>query len=133
VPVPTISGVVGGTATGVVGGAIGGVATGQLGAPPPPAEPVRVGGAIKAPALVTKVDPLYPEMARQAHIQGDVVLEATVGVTGEVQTVKVLKSVAMLDQSAMDAVKKWRYSPLTLNGTAVPFILTVTVHFTSGL
>jgi periplasmic protein TonB len=98
----------------------------------PPSGPVRVGGDIKAPALVQKVKPEYPKAAQEAHVKGNVILEAQVGEDGRVQTVKVLRSVAMLDEAAVNAVKQWRYSPLKLNGTAVPFILTVTVTFDLG-
>jgi protein TonB len=115
---------------GVTGG-VTGISGSSLGAPPPN-EPVRVGGNIKAPALVKKVPPAYPHGAQQARIQGNVVLEAEVAPTGSVESVKVVKSVGMLDQAAIDAVKQWKYSPLVLNGKPVPFILTVTVTFNLG-
>jgi protein TonB len=102
--------------------------------PPPPPTPVRVGGAITAPAIITKVEPEYPAIARAAQLEGIVVLEASVDQTGRVDDVKVLRSAGLLDSAAVDAVKRWRYSPLKLNGTATPFVLTVTLqfHFKNG-
>jgi TonB family protein len=58
-----------------------------------------------------------------------VILEATVGTEGAVQSVRVLRSAGVLDEPAIAAVRQWRYSPLTLNGRAEPFILTVTLAF----
>jgi protein TonB len=91
---------------------------------------VRVGGQIKAPALLTRVEPVYPELAAAAHIGGTVILEATVGKDGCVEAVKVLRSRhALLDKAAIDALKQWQYSPLILNGSPASFILTVTFTF----
>src|SRR5947208_484661 len=84
-------------------------------APPPPA-PVRAGGASKSPAPGKHVDPIYPPIAQTARVQGIVILEATIGVDGRVTDVKVLKSVPLLDQAALDAVRQWTYTPTTLNG-----------------
>jgi protein TonB len=125
----------GGIAGGVVGGAVGGIETGAPAPPPPPAPkpvpqgPIRVGGQIKAPQLVHRVNPTYPPIAQNAQVQGNVVLEAVVDKTGRVQTVKVVKSEPLLEAAAIAAVKQWRYEPLNLNGEPTPFILTVTVSF----
>jgi periplasmic protein TonB len=123
----------GGIAGGVVGGAVGGIEAGEP--PPPPAPkvpqgPVRVGGQIKAPQLVHRVNPTYPPIAQSARTEGSVVLEAVVDKAGHVQTVKVVRSQPLLDAAAIEAVKQWRYEPLNLNGEPTPFILTVTVAFT---
>jgi protein TonB len=125
-------GVVGGIAGGVLGGVVGGLPAAPPPPPPPPAppKPVRVGGQIQAPSLIRRVDPEYPTLARAAKVQGVVILEATVGTSGQVQRVQVLRSIPLLDQAAVKAVKQWRYSPLTLNGKPTPFVLTVTVDFT---
>jgi periplasmic protein TonB len=96
---------------------------------PPPVAPVRVGGEINALALVRRGPPTYPTVARLAKIHGDVIVEAEVAPDGQVESVKVLKSVKLLDDAAMAAVKQWRYSPLLLNGQAVPFVLAVTASF----
>jgi TonB family protein len=92
--------------------------------------PVRVGGKIKAPTKTKDVKPVYPTNARSARIAGVVIIEATVGVDGKVTDAKVLRSVPMLDQAALDAVKQWEYSPTLLNGVPVPVVITVTVTFT---
>ncbi len=122
-------GVPGGVPGGIAGGVPGGVVGGIPEAPPAPAGPVRVGGKIKAPDLVHRVEPRYPDIARNAHAAGVVVLEATVDPSGRVQSVRVLRGNDMLNDAAVEAVKQWRYSPLMLNGQATPFILTVTVTF----
>ena len=99
--------------------------------PPPPAvvKPMPVGGNIKPPSRLSYADPIYPQIAIAAKIDGMVILEATIDETGVGRDVKVLRSIPMLDQAAMDAVKKWRYTPTRLNGAAVPILLTVTVTF----
>jgi protein TonB len=109
----------------VVGGIVGGL---PAEAPPEP-KYVRVGGHIKAPKLIHEARPEYPMLAQQARVQGFVILEARVGTNGAVQSVKVLRSIPLLDEAAIAAVQQWRYQPLLLNGTPMPFVLTVTVVF----
>ena len=93
-------------------------------------EPLRVGGDVKAPQLLQKIEPSYPEAARKARMEGVVILEAIITAEGAVQEVKVLKSVnPLLDASAVRAVQQWKYRPATLNGRAVRVYLTVTVTF----
>ena len=92
-------------------------------------QPVRVGGQIRPPTQINKVQPVYPAIALSARVQGIVILEATVGVDGRVTDAKVLRSVPLLDQAALDAVRQWAYTPTMLNGVAVPVIMTVTVTF----
>ncbi|MYJ05752.1 MAG: energy transducer TonB, partial [Acidobacteria bacterium] len=122
---------------GVEGGVVGGVVSGIVGGlpsapppPPPPPEPVRVGGNISPPTKVRDVPPVYPPVAQQARVQGVVILEAVIGPTGAVTDVKVLRSVPLLDEAAITAVKQWQYTPTLLNGVPVPVIMTVTVNFT---
>ena len=91
--------------------------------------PVRAIGEIKPPKLIKKVDPVYPETARQARVQGVVVLEAVTDIYGRVQKVTVLRSVPLLDEAAVIAVRQWVYEPLILNGKPRPVIFTVTVNF----
>lgn len=91
--------------------------------------PVRVGGTIKAPTKVKNVDPIYPPIARSARQEGVVILALVVGPTGTVQDATVLKSVPLLDQAALDAVKQWEYEPTLVNGVAVPVIYNITVAF----
>ena len=75
------------------------------------------------------MNPLYPEFAVQAKLEGLVILEAEVNVTGQVVKVRVLRSAGLLDGFAVAAVRQWRYSPLLLNGRPEPFLLTVTLSF----
>jgi TonB family protein len=118
---------------GVPGGVVGGVLGGLPEAPPPPAVakgPVRIGGQIQAPALMTRVEPTYPSIAVSAHLEGIVILEAIVDRDGTVEDVKVLRSVhPLLDCEATSAVKQWQYLPLVLNGAKERFVLTVTLSF----
>ena len=92
--------------------------------------PVRVGGQIKPPVKIKDVPPVYPAVAKSARVQGDVVIEATVGDDGKVADARVVKSIPLLDQAALDAVKQWEYQPSLLNGVPMPVVMTVTVRFT---
>ena len=91
--------------------------------------PLRIGGQVKAPTRVKYVAPIYPEAARAANVSGIVIIEATVGKDGSVTEAHVIRSIAQLDQAALDAVKQWKYTPTTLNGAPVPVIMMVTVNF----
>jgi protein TonB len=75
------------------------------------------------------VNPVYPPIAQSARVQGVVIIEATIGTDGKVKDARVLRSVPLLDQAALDAVRQWEYSPVLLNNVAVPVIMTVTVQF----
>src|SRR5688572_20101224 len=121
-------GVPGGVEGGVPGGVVGGV-VGGLPDAPPPAQAVRVGGQIKEPKQLKRVQPVYPDIAKQARVQGVVILECTISPQGKVTDVKVLRGIPLLDASAIEAVKQWVYSPTLLNGVPVPVIMTVTVNF----
>ena len=122
-------GVPGGIPGGVLGGVLGGMVAGEPPPPPPPRTPARVGGDIKAPALIHRVEPVYPTLAVNGKVAGTVILEATVNESGEVTNLTVLRSIPLLDKASITAVKQWRYEPLLLNGVPSPFILTVTVTF----
>ena len=91
--------------------------------------PVRIGGAIKEPRKTRQVNPVYPQEAVAARIQGVVILECTISPEGKVVQVKTLRSVPMLEAAAVEAVKQWEYTPTLLNGVPVPVIMTVTVNF----
>jgi TonB family protein len=116
-------GVKGGVESGVKGGAEGQVAEG------PDKDAVRAINEIKPPKLVKSVDPVYPEKARQAQVEGVVILEAHADEKGNVVSVRILRSIPVLDQAAVDAVKQWKYEPLILEGKARKAIFTVTVRF----
>jgi TonB family protein len=95
----------------------------------PPSEPRTVGGRIKEPRKIKSVPPKYPDDAKRAGIAGVVILECTISPKGEVAAVKVLKGLPLLSEAAVEAVRKWRYTPTLLDGVAVPVIMTVTVNF----
>lgn len=98
--------------------------------PPPPQAPVRVGGAIKQPQKVQDKKPIYPPIAQSARVQGIVIIEATIGPDGSVRDAKVLRGQPLLNESALEAVRQWKYTPTLLNGVPVSVIMTVTVTFT---
>jgi len=85
---------------------------------------------ISSPARILYVKPEYSEAARAAKAQGIVVLEAQIELDGRVCNPRVVRSIPLLDQSAIDAVLKWRFTPAKRNGVAVPVITTLTVNFT---
>jgi protein TonB len=124
-----------GVETGVVGG-IDWPGNGlQVEAPPPPPasrEPIRLHAGMQAPRKIVNVPPRYPAHAQAARIEGVVVLDAVIDTTGRVIDVRVTRSVQMLDQAAVEAVRQWRFTPTLLNGEPVSILLTVTVRFTLG-
>src|SRR5207244_3707378 len=121
----------GGVPGGIIGGQLGGVVGGSAAAPPPPPpnEPVRVGGAIRVPRIVKMVQPTYPPAAIKQHVEGVVVLDATLTPSGSVEKLKVISGPPALIQAAMEAVQQWHYEPTRLNGVAVPVLLTAKVTF----
>jgi periplasmic protein TonB len=126
-------GVAGGSMSGVIGGVIGGVHT-TIAAPLAPKSsgpkaPVRVGGRVREPKLIMRVDPIYPALARQVHVQGVVIIDAILDEQGSVVEAKIVSGPPLLIQSALDAVKKWKYQPTYLNDQPVPVQLNVTVTF----
>jgi periplasmic protein TonB len=112
-----------------VGGAIPMVNIPPPVAPPTRRDPVRPGGDIRPPTKIKHVAPLYPSIAQSNRVQGTVILEAVINEQGEVSQVRVLRSVPLLDEAAMNAVRQWRFTPTLLNGQAVPIVMTVTVSF----
>jgi protein TonB len=124
-------GVAGGSMGGVLGGVIGGSVTSVPLAPPPPKPkaPVRVGGRVKEPRLISRVDPVYPPLAKQTHMQGTVVIDAILDEKGDVIEMKVLSGPPLLIQAAVDAVRRWKYQPTFLNDQPVQVQLNVTVTF----
>ena len=97
--------------------------------PPAPTVPVRVGSGVKPPTKIKNVDPVYPAIAQTARVQGTVIIEATIGADGRVADARILRSVPLLDQAALDAVKQWQYTPTLLDGQPTAVIMTVTVTF----
>lgn len=129
---PCDLGVAGGVPGGVPGGQVGGVVGGIISEAPPStasAKRVRVSGATAQAQLVSQTPPFYPQMAKMAKVQGPVVLQVVVSKEGRVENLRVLSGHPMLVQSALDAVKTWRYKPYLLNGEPVEIETTVTVDF----
>ncbi len=126
-------GMPGGQAGGVLGGIIGGIGGG---APPPPpkAAPqrVRVGGNVQQAKMVRMIQPTYPAIAKQAHIQGTVILHAIIAKDGTVQELQLMGGPPLLVKAAMDAVRQWRYQPTLLNGDPVEVDTTISVIFSLG-
>jgi protein TonB len=137
---PSTGGVMGGVVGGVAGGQAGGVLGGVLGsivssaptAAPKIATPKRVtvSQGVTSGMLIRKVQPAYPPLAKQARIQGSVVLQAVIGKDGSIQNLKAVSGHPMLIPSALDAVRQWRYKPYFLNGEPVEVDTQVTVNFT---
>lgn len=130
------AGVVGGVPGGVPGGAIGGV-LGSVMSSVPTAVPkvaaptrVRVSQGVSQGLLIHKVQPTYPPLARQARIQGTVVLEAVIGKDGAITGLHVVSGHPMLTNAALEAVKEWKYKPYYLNGEPVEVSTTINVNFT---
>jgi TonB family protein len=92
--------------------------------------PLRIGGKIQAPKKIKDVQPVYPAMAQSARVSGAVTIEATIGPDGKVIDARVVRSIPLLDQAALDAVRQWEYLPTLLNGVPVPVLVTVTINFT---
>lgn len=90
---------------------------------------IRVGGDVQEPRRLADAKPVSPPQAKKAKVKGEVALEALITPQGEVLDAQVVRSIPLLDQAAIETVKKWRYAPTLLNGSAVPVILAVTVNF----
>jgi periplasmic protein TonB len=118
---------------GVEGGVPGGVPlpglAPSLPPPPQPVKPLVPGGDIRVPQKIRHVAPIYPSIARANGVEGVVILEAVIGENGRVKNVRVLRSIQLLDQAAVDAVRQWQFTPTLLNGQPVPVVMTVTVSF----
>jgi len=91
---------------------------------------VRVGGAVPQPTKIKHVSPVYPAEAKTAQLQGVVILEARIEPDGRVINARVLRSIPLLDEAALAAVKQWEFTPTLLNGSPIPVLMTVTIQFT---
>ena len=114
----------------VIGSAHDGIVEPIAPPPAPPLAPIQVGGAIRTPMKIRDAQPAYPPIAHAARVQGIVILEATIGTDGQVLNARILRSIPLLDQSALEAVRQWQFTPTLLNGVPVAVIMTVTVNFT---
>src|SRR6266571_1306699 len=135
-PMNSMAGVVGGVPGGVPGGQMGGVIGGIISSTPvsvpKAATPtrVRVSQGVTQGLLIRKVQPTYPPLARQARIQGAVLLQAEISKDGTIQNLRLISGHPMLTSAAIDAVKQWRYKPYILNGEPVEVETQITVNFT---
>jgi protein TonB len=135
-PQMAVTGVVGGVPGGVPGGSMGGVIGSVLSstpvAVPKIATPqrVRVSSGVSTGLLIRKVPPTYPPLARQARIQGVVVLQAQISKEGNIQNLQLISGHPMLAPAAIEAVKQWKYKPYLLNGEPVEVDTQVQVNFT---
>jgi len=102
---------------------------------PLPADPpqgpatIRIAQLPEPPRKVVDVRPVYPDLARSARVEGTVILEAVLDTSGRVTQLRVVRSVPLLDQAALDAVRQWRYSPSVYGGRPVSVLMTVTILF----
>ncbi len=135
-PVMATGGVVGGVPGGVPGGQMGGVIGGIISstpvAVPKVAAPqrVRVSQGVSQGLLVHRVQPTYPPLAKQARIQGQVVLHAVISKDGSIEGLTLISGHPMLAPAAIEAVKQWKYKPYLLNGEPVEVDTEVLVNFT---
>jgi len=135
-PVMSAAGVVGGVPGGVPGGSMGGVIGGIISstpvAVPKVATPqrVRVSQGVTQGLLIRKIQPAYPPLARQARIQGTVLLQAEISKDGTIENLRLISGHPMLAPAAIEAVKQWRYKPYILNGEPVEVETQITVNFT---
>lgn len=107
-------------------------------APPPvvpkpsASAPLRVSQGVAQGFLVHEVKPVYPPLARQARIQGTVMLQALIGKDGRIENLQLISGHPMLSPAAIEAVRHWRYRPYTLNGEPVEVETAITVNFVLG-
>jgi periplasmic protein TonB len=97
--------------------------------PPAPVAPVPASTLLTPPVKIRDASPVYPELPRLAKTEGQVVIEAVIGVTGDIVEARVLRSTPLFAEAALAAVRQWKYRPTLINGRPVPVAMTVTVTF----
>jgi protein TonB len=100
--------------------------------PAPKTGPVKVSQGVIAGLAISQPQPVYPPIAKAAHVQGVVVLHAMISKNGTIENLQVISGPPMLTGSAMDAVRRWRYKPYILNGDPTEVETTINVNFTFG-
>jgi len=115
---PPIAGV-----AGMGGGTLGGAMSSAPGA-------AKVSSGAIAGNLISRADPVYPPVAKAAHVQGAVILHAIISKTGDIEDLGVVSGPPMLQGAAMDAVRRWKYKPYLLQGVPTAVDTTITVNFT---
>ncbi len=101
----------------------------QVAADPAPVRPIRVSGSATQATLLSQVAPVYPPIAKTAHISGTVLLHCLIGKDGSVETLEYVSGPPLLMKAALDAVRQWKYKPMLLNGQPVRVDTTVSVVF----
>ncbi|HMF53997.1 MAG TPA: energy transducer TonB, partial [Edaphobacter sp.] len=96
----------------------------------PPAKPMRISAGVSAGMLIAPIRPLYPAIARAAHVSGSVVVEAVISKMGTIESLHIVRGPEMLRTAAMDAIRAARYQPYRLNGEPTEVQTTITVNFT---
>jgi protein TonB len=91
--------------------------------------PLPAIGEIRPPRLIKRIDPVYPELGRESRTEGTVIIEAETDIYGRVSALRVLRSVPLLDEAALAAVRQWVYEPIVVNGRPRGVVFTVTVRF----
>jgi periplasmic protein TonB len=99
---------------------------------PSVSSPLRVSQGVAQGFLVHQVKPVYPPLARQARIQGTVLLQAIIGKDGSIDRLRLVSGHPMLAPAAIEAVRQWRYRPYMLNGAPVEVETEITVNFVLG-
>jgi protein TonB len=135
-----LASVSGGVPGGIAGGQVGGVLGGMMAGVPAPAlapsegpkKPLRIGGSIKQPRLLSGTAPIYPILAKQSHIQGVVVIEAIIDERGNVIEEHAVSGHPLLIPAAMKSVSQRKYEPTILDGEPTPVSLRVEVNFQLG-
>jgi protein TonB len=137
VEVGVLGGVPGGVPGGQLGGVIGGIVSdaSRTNVPLPaapviqPLRPVRVGGRVRPPRLLSKPSPVYPPLAKQTRVQGVVTIDAVIDAEGNVVEMRVVSGHPLLLSAALDTVKRWKYEPTYLNDQPIAVQLIVAVTF----
>jgi protein TonB len=129
-----MSGMGGGGGVAGMSGIMGAIGTGPAIAviKAKPAGPVRVSSGVATGNLINKIQPIYPAIAKAAHVQGTVILHAIISKAGTIENLTVESGPPMLRQAAIDGVRQWRYKPYLLNGEPTEVDTTITVNFTTG-
>jgi protein TonB len=128
-----MNGMSGGSPGGVFGGTMGGTGSGPAitVAKPKPTGPARISGGVMAGQIITRTQPVYPPIAKVAHMSGTVVLRAVISKSGSIVDLNVVSTTnQMFNNAALDAVKQWKYKPYLLNGEPTEVDTTITVNFT---
>jgi protein TonB len=124
-----------GSNSGVAGGLFAGMNTPPPVVPravPKQVGPVKVSSGTVAGMIISKPEPVYPAIAKAAHVQGAVILHAIISKDGTIENLSVISGNGMLVNAARDAVSRWRYKPYLLNGEPVEVETSITVNFTFG-